>query len=130
MCLCEICNKKADVHHIIHRHEGGLDIKINYIYLCHEHHRGKNGPHRNLEIDIKYKIRLQKKLFHILPKKYYGAKELCSILELSINMTKRITRNLKLYKEGYYKNDIILFLMGRKYYSEEDLEKIRIDKLF
>ena len=56
MFFCEICNKPADIHHIVHRSEGGLDIEINYKYLCNEHHRGKNGPHHSIEIDLKYKL--------------------------------------------------------------------------
>ncbi len=31
---CEICGDYADVHHIVHRSEGGLDFKLNYKYLC------------------------------------------------------------------------------------------------
>ena len=30
MFFCEICHEKADIHHIVHRHEGGFDIEINY----------------------------------------------------------------------------------------------------
>ena len=25
--FCEICHEKADIHHIVHRHEGGFDIE-------------------------------------------------------------------------------------------------------
>ena len=128
--LCEICQKEADIHHIIHKHEGGLDIEINYMYLCEEHHRGKDGPHKNLEIDIEYKLALQNKLFEMLPKNYYTQKEISSILNISSNIAKRITKNMKLYKEGYSKRDIIISLMGGTLYSIETLENIRIDKLF
>lgn len=128
--LCEICQKEADIHHIIHKHEGGLDIEINYMYLCEEHHRGKDGPHKNEEVDIEYKIRLQEKLYRLLPKNYYNSKEISTILNISSNIVKRITKNMKLYKEGYLKTDIILFLMGGTYYTIEKLENIKIDKLF
>lgn len=60
MYFCEICNKKADIHHIVHKSEGGFDIELNYMYLCEEHHRGKLGPHHCLKTDISYKINLQK----------------------------------------------------------------------
>lgn len=129
MHLCEICKKEADVHHIVHRHEGGLDIEINYMYLCEKHHRGKNGPHKNIEVDIKYKIKLQNKLYKLFYKKYYNSKEISSILHISTNMLKRITKNMKLYKEGYDKEDIILFLMGGKLYSKEMLENIKLYNL-
>lgn len=130
MHLCEICNKTADVHHIVHRHQGGLDIEINYMYLCENHHRGKDGPHRNLKIDIKYKIRLQNKLYELLPKDYYTPKEIGHILQLSVNIVKKITKNMRLHKEGYSKEDIILYLMGGKIYTEEMLNNIEIDSLF
>ena len=129
MYFCEICNEKADIHHIIHRSEGGFDIEINYKYLCAKHHRGKNGPHRSLETDIKYKIELQDKLYNILNKEYYTSKELGSILNIPLNTLKRITKNIKLYKEGYKKDDIILTLMGNKLYSEETLEDLEIQHL-
>ena len=113
--LCKICQKEADIHHIIHKHEGGLDIEINYMYLCEEHHRGKDGPHRNIEVDIEYKLLLQDKLYKLLPRDYYNSKEISTILNISSNIVKRITKNMKLYKEGYLNTDIILFLMGGTY---------------
>ena len=129
MFFCEICNKPADIHHIIHRSEGGLDIKINYKYLCEEHHRGKNGPHHCAEVDLKYKLELQEKLYKLLPKDFYTLRELNVILNLSLNASKRITKDLHLYKEGYKKEDIILSLMGGKLYSEEMIENIELQKL-
>ena len=36
---------------------------------------------------------------------------------------------MKLYKEGYDKEDIILFLMGGKLYSKEMLENIKLYNL-
>ncbi|HEY5524089.1 MAG TPA: HNH endonuclease signature motif containing protein [Clostridium sp.] len=129
MFLCEICNKKADIHHIIHRSEGGLDIELNYRYLCEKHHRGKDGPHHSIETDINYKLELQDKLYSLLSKEYYTFKELGQLLEISINALKRITKNIKLYKEGYKKDSIILTLMGGTLYSEETLEYMEINRL-
>lgn len=127
--FCEICNKDADIHHIVHRYEGGFDIEINYKYVCEKHHRGKYGPHKYLETDIKYKIEMQNKLYKLFPNNFYKFKELALLLNTSINMVKRITRNLKLYKEGYDKNEIILTLMGGRLYSKKDLENIEFEKL-
>lgn len=129
MFFCEICNKKADIHHIIHRSEGGLDIELNYKYLCEEHHRGKNGPHHSIETDIKYKIELQNNLYEILQKPFYSLKEIGTLLNVSLNVLKRITKNIKLYKEGYKKEDIILVIMCGTLYNEEMLENIKIQKL-
>ena len=128
MFFCEICNKPADIHHIVHRSEGGLDIEINYKYLCNEHHRGKNGPH-SIEIDLKYKLELQKELLKLLNKNFYTIKELSNTLNFSLNVAKRITKDLRLYKEGYKKEDIILYLMGGTLYTEEMIENIKIQKL-
>ena len=129
MFFCEICNKPADIHHIVHRSEGGLDIELNFKYLCEEHHRGKGGPHHSIETDIKYKIELQNKLYEILSKEYYSIKELSFILNASINTIKRITKNIRLYKEGFKREDIILTIMGGTLYTEEMLENIKIQKL-
>lgn len=127
--FCEICNKPADIHHIVHRSEGGLDIEINYKYLCNEHHRGKSGPHNSIEIDLKYKLELQKELLNLLDKNFYTIKELSNTLNFSLNVAKRITKDLRLYKEGYKKEDIILYLMGGTLYTEEMIENIKIQKL-
>ncbi len=129
MPLCEICNESADIHHIVHRSEGGLDIELNYKYLCPSHHRGKNGPHHCKETDLKYKLELQNKLFLILEKEYYSFKELISKLNIPNNTLKRITKDLKMYKEGYKKTDVILKIMGGRQYSEEMIMNLVLEKL-
>lgn len=129
MYTCEICGKEADVHHIIHRSEGGFDIDINYKYLCAFHHRGKNGPHQNIFVDLQYKIEMQNKLYNILPKKYYSPKEISQILGIHNGSLKRLLKNLKRYKEGYKKEDIILTLMGGTKYNVDVLEELALDLL-
>lgn len=129
MVLCEICNKPGDIHHIVHRSEGGLDIELNFKYLCEEHHRGKNGPHNDIEIDLKYKLELQEKLYSILQKEYYTLKEISLVLNIPNNTLKRITKDLKLYKEGYKKSDIIFKIMGNKFYSEDMIINSMLEKL-
>ena len=123
MPLCEICNAPADIHHIVHRSEGGLDIELNY------NHRGKCGPHHCKEVDIRYKLELQNKLLYMLRKEYYSFKELSLELNLPNNALKRITKDLKLYKEGYKKNDVILKIMGGKLYSEDMIVNLTLDRL-
>ncbi|MCF0148271.1 MAG: HNH endonuclease [Clostridium sp.] len=130
MYRCEICGAKADIHHIVHKHEGGCDININYKYLCNYHHRGKYGPHNCIETDIKYKLEMQKKLFKLLPKDYYTAKELYGLLETTNSSLKKLVKNLKLYKEGYSKREIITNLMGGKLYSYNILEEIELERLY
>lgn len=127
---CEICEKDADIHHIIHRSEGGLDFKLNYKYLCPYHHRGKKGPHKDKFIDLKYKLEMQQRLELILNKNYYTLEEIYSTLHIKRNQLKKLSKNLKLHKEGYYRKDIIFELMGRKVYSEEYIEDLVIEELF
>ena len=129
MYTCEICGKEADVHHIVHRSEGGFDIDINYKYLCAFHHRGKDGPHQNIFVDLQYKIEMQTKLYNILPKKYYSHKEISQILGLHNGSLKRLLKNLKRYKEGYKKEDIIFTLMGCVKYNVDILEELALDLL-
>jgi len=120
---CEVCGKKADVHHIIHKSEGGMDISFNYLYLCSFHHRGKNGPHRNKTVDLSYKLGLKNKLFGMLLKDYYTLKDLSDIFNLNEAKVKKIIRKSRLYKEGYRKEDIIYLLLGSKDYNENMLEE-------
>ena len=39
---CEVpgCNLPGQRHHIVFRSQGGLDIPMNFKYLCPEHHTG------------------------------------------------------------------------------------------
>lgn len=127
---CEICGAIADIHHIIHKSKGGYDFSLNYKYLCEYHHRGKLGPHYNSFTDLKYKLELQDKLYAIMPKKYYFSKELYSILNLPSCSFKRLTKKLKLYKEGYKTDDIIAELMGGKLYHHSMLEELELNELF
>lgn len=129
MYNCEICGDKADIHHIVYRSEGGFDIEINYKYLCSLHHRGKTGPHQNKLVDLQYKLQLQEKLYNFLRKDYYFPKELSELLNIHNGALKRLLKNLKLYKEGYKKEDIIFTLMGRIKYSSETLDELAIDLL-
>ena len=129
MYNCDICGDRADIHHIIYRSEGGFDIEINYVYLCPLHHRGKNGPHQNAIVDLQYKILLQEKLYNVLKKDYYFPKEISQILNIHNGALKRLIKNLKLYKEGYKKEDLIFVLMGCRKYSMESLDELAMDLL-
>ena len=94
MYFCEICNKKADIHHIVHKSEGGFDIELNYMYLCEEHHRGKLGPHHCLKTDISYKINLQKKLY----KEGYKKEDVIFILMGKAYYSEELLENIELEK--------------------------------
>ncbi|MBE6067009.1 MAG: HNH endonuclease [Clostridium lundense] len=118
MLKCEVCGKKAEIHHIINRCQGGLDCEVNYKYLCSEHHRGKNSPHKNSKIDLEYKLELQEKLNELFCKNFYTLEEIEEILHLNKSKAKKIIKQLKLYKEGYKREDIILKFMGNRMYDE------------
>ncbi|MDP4143783.1 MAG: HNH endonuclease [Bacillota bacterium] len=123
MYKCEVCGKLADKHHIVYRSQGGVDFPLNFKYLCSEHHRGKNGPHKNRKLDLEYKLELQNKLESLMYKDYYTIDELVGILEINKGMLKKLLKDYRLYKEGYRTSDIITRLMGRKIYSEYMLEE-------
>jgi hypothetical protein len=119
---CEICSIEAEIHHIVHKNQGGLDFPLNYKCLCPEHHRGKYGPHRDSKVDLEYKLDLQYRLERLLEKNFYTVEELIDILSLNKTKAKKFFKELKLYKEGYKNNDIIYRLMGKAQYNEYMLE--------
>lgn len=123
---CEVCNARGDIHHIVHRREGGLNFKLNYKYLCIPHHRGIHGPHRNKIIDYTYKLEMQNILHDTFSNTYYSLDEINNLLKLSISSRKKIAHNVHLYKEGYKNIELIHFLMGGRFYSEYGLEDLII----
>lgn len=123
MLRCEICGKQADKHHIVYRCQGGVDFPLNFRYLCSEHHRGKNGPHKSRKLDLEYKLEMQKNIEKLLNKDYYNLDELVGLLQINKGMLKRLLKEYRLYKEGYRSSDIIYRLMGKKTYTEDMLEE-------
>ncbi|MDU5117184.1 MAG: hypothetical protein E6223_04260 [Clostridium botulinum] len=119
MKYCEECGKNVvELHHIIFRSQASYmsNININFKYLCADCHRGDNGPHMSKKKNLEYKLELQKKLFGLFDKDYFTEKEIKEILETTISEARKITKKLKLYKEGYEKIDIIQRLMGGHLY--------------
>ena len=119
---CQICGgEKVEIHHIIFRSEASYlaNLPINFKYLCFKCHRGKKGPHFSKEVDFKFKRELQDKLYNIFKgKKYYGEEDIKNLLNISISEVLRVVNPLKIYKEGYYIEDIILRLLGGRLYLE------------
>lgn len=118
---CKECNKNVtELHHIVFRSQAPYmaNIKINFMYLCPEHHRGNESPHMNKEIDFKYKFELQTKLFKLFSKAYYTEKEIKDALWTTSSEARKITKKLKLYKEGYERVDIVSRLMGGRIYAK------------
>ncbi|MGE5628939.1 MAG: HNH endonuclease [Solirubrobacterales bacterium] len=123
MFRCELCGRLADKHHIVHRSDGGVDFPLNIIYLCSEHHRGKDGPHKNRSIDLQYKIQLKQKLEIVLKDDFYKIEKLIELLQINRGMMKRILKELKLYKEGYRTKDVIYRLMGNEELNQYMMEE-------
>jgi len=121
MKYCEVCGRnQVELHHIVFRSQASYmaNIKVNFKYLCAEHHRGNEGPHSNRKIDFEYKYQLQKKLFELFEKDYYKENEIKELLETTASEAKKITKKLKVYKEGYERLDIICRLMGGRIYAK------------
>lgn len=116
MSECVICGKQGEKHHIVYKNQGGLDIPINYIFLCDYHHRSLEGPHKNREIDIKYKKLVQNKLINILKNDFYDMEEVAKILGINPMQARILSNEIKKYKLGYKKMDIIKRIMGGKLY--------------
>nr|WP_272509117.1 hypothetical protein [Clostridium ganghwense] len=106
------------MHHIVFRSQAPYmkEVKLNHKYLCIEHHRGNSSPHRNREIDLKYKKELQKKLLDLFPKAYYTVEEIGELLGISELGTYRIVKTLKLHEEGYERVDLVIRMMGGMMY--------------
>lgn len=119
MSKCIVCGKPGDIHHVIHKAEGGLETPLNYISLCPEHHRGFSGPHRDPETDLGYKLDMQKNLEGIFSNRFYSAMEIRTISQLSNSNMKKFMKTNRLHKEGYERNDIIFFLMGGNIYRHD-----------
>lgn len=117
MHKCVVCGKNGEKHHIVYKSQGWLDIPINYIYLCSEHHRELEGPHKNRTIDKQYKLSMQEKLFTILYKSYYNEEELKKLLKINPYQWGIIEKELHKYTNGYKKLHIIRRLMGGKLYK-------------
>ena len=85
--------------------------------------------HLGIVIDGAFSEKGMNKLYDMLKKEYYSFKELALELDIPKNTLKRITKNLKLYKEGYKRSDVIFKIMGEKFYSEEMIVNLTLDKL-
>ncbi|MEG2289931.1 MAG: hypothetical protein RSA29_02685 [Clostridium sp.] len=118
---CEVCgNSRVELHHIVFRGQASYmrNVKINFKYLCQEHHRGNESPHMNSDIDFKYKYELQKELFKLFDKEFYSEDEIKELLGISYKDVIQITKKLRVYSEGYEKLDICIRLMGGRLYAK------------
>lgn len=130
MKYCQVCGKpRAELHHIVFRSEASYmaNVSINFKYLCENCHRGKNGPHMNSDVDLKYKREMQNELFYIFDhKQYFNEEEIKKKLDISASEFIRMFKGLKRYKEGYLREDIVKLCMGGNLYMD-DTEKELLD---
>lgn len=119
--FCEECGRNiTELHHIIFRSQCTYmsNVRVNFKFLCPEHHRGNLSPHMNREIDLMYKTELQEKLFSMFSdKEYWTEKEIMDKLECSRNEIKKITKKMFISKEGYEVNALVKRLMGDRLYG-------------
>ena len=120
VCAVEGCNYNRTLHrhHIIFRSHGGLNIEMNYLYLCPEHHNmSKNSIHRNRAMDLKYKRELQERYFEVFSEDKYNIKEIARILKTTTERIEKRFKKVQTDPDGYMaKEDIIRKLMGGRLY--------------
>lgn len=123
---CIVCGRLyPEEHHIVFRgqEEAMINCPLNKIHLCYECHRGKTGPHLNREVDLKYKIELQEKLYKVFSdKECYTEEEVKALLQIPKNHLRKLLKTLSIRviedSVGYHKNDIIKQAMGGRFYGK------------
>lgn len=115
---CEVCGAPGQRHHIVFRSHGGLDIDVNYAYLCAWHHtQGPDAPHRNRETDLRLKLRMQRNLENMFWRETYRIAEIAEIIGTGRRTLARRMRAVPNVQGNYKREDIIKFLMGGKLYE-------------
>lgn len=117
---CEFpgCMEPGYGHHIVFKAQGGLNIPLNYKYLCSEHHNiGKESPHKSREIDLQYKKELQERYMRLFKDEKYTFAEICKKLRCRERMLEKAFKCVPAQGESYQREDIIRTLMGGKIYD-------------
>lgn len=119
MQRCEVkgCRNEGQRHHIVFRSQGGLDIPLNYKYLCAEHHNmGNRSPHLSREVDVAYKIELQRTFYKLFHAERYTIGEIADLIECQRETLERRFKAVPNCAGTYEKEDIIRALMGGRLY--------------
>lgn len=108
-----------ELHHIIFRSQASymVNVKVNFVYLTPEAHRGNNSPHKSRKKDLEYKKELQAKLNKMFCKDYYTLEQIKEILEISRKEAESIVKTLRLTKGGYSRLDVIQRCLGGRFYE-------------
>lgn len=115
---CEVlgCKLPGQRHHIVFRSQGGLDIPMNFKYLCPEHHTGKESPHGSRVIDLQYKKEEQDKLFKLFTEETYTIKQIADLIGYDKKRLEKRFRKVPSRAGSYEREDIIRALMGGRLY--------------
>lgn len=115
---CEVCGEPGERHHIVFRSHGGLNIDVNYAYLCTWHHtQGPDAPHRNRATDLRLKLRMQRDLENMLWRETYRIAEIAEIIGTGRRTLARRMRAVPNVQGNYKREEIIKYLMGGKLYE-------------
>lgn len=117
--FCEVCGSPyPELHHVVYRSENkNLEsCKLNFAYLCQEHHRGTYGPHgsKGAALNKKLKLEFQNKLEELLDKQYLAREEINNVLKIDDKALNRLLKRLSLHDDKYIKEDVIRACMGGK----------------
>jgi hypothetical protein len=115
---CVICAKAySEEHHIIFRSKARflVNCDLNKIFLCEEHHRGKQGVHakNGHTLDKKLKSDFEEKLNLLFDKDNFTREEIRKTLNISDRATDSLCKLLKCQKGVFSRVDIIRACMGR-----------------
>ena len=120
---CEVCGTSYGVerHHIMFRSEVKAleNCKLNYSYLCPEHHRGTFGVHgsRGAALNKKLKLNFQNELERSWLKEYLTKEEINDVLRISEIALTRLLKTIKVTKLGYERESVIRACLGGKLYE-------------
>ena len=125
---CEVCGTSYNVerHHIMFRSEVKAleNCKLNYSYLCPEHHRGTFGVHgsRGAALNKKLKLNFQNELERSWLKEHLTKEEVQEVLKIADKPLNRLLKPLRVHKGKYIKEEVIRACMAGKMIIEEGAE--------
>ena len=126
--FCEVCGSSYNIelHHIVFRSEvKSLErCRLNFAYLCPEHHRGTYGPHgsKGAALNKKLKLRFQNELERSWLKEHLTKEEVQEVLKIADKPLNRLLKPLRVHKGKYIKEEVIRACMAGKMIIEEGAE--------
>ena len=122
---CKVCgNPYTELHHVIYRSENKNleNCKLNFVYLCPEHHRGTFGVHgsKGATLNRKLKLEFQNKLEILWDKQYLTKEDIKEVLQINDKALNRLLKTLSLQKDKYVREEVIRACMSGKMIVEGD----------